>query len=221
MFDSPWHSRERQRNAVKEDEALAPSQRRLQRPPDFTGDRLRTFRAVALRHGVPGAVLGLLLLVHPDARALLVPALGAVLADPGRYLAIAAIVLVVLIVYTALLDRRIDAASTAWILYLLLVSIWEEWVFRIAIPYSLQANGVDLRTAIVASNALFAVAHYFTLRWKWHWCLAAGIAGLALSRSFAQHGDLALLIGIHWIATFLNTPRAPGRSRLRDRDGWW
>jgi len=31
-------------------ESLAPSQRRLQRPPDFTGARLRTFRAVFLRH---------------------------------------------------------------------------------------------------------------------------------------------------------------------------
>ncbi len=40
-----------------------PSQRRLQRPPDFTGKTLNHFRDVFLRHGLPGLLLGCLFLV--------------------------------------------------------------------------------------------------------------------------------------------------------------
>jgi hypothetical protein len=64
---------------------------------------------------------------------------------------------------------------------------------------------------VVASNALFGFMHYFTLRWKWYWCVGAFLGGMALSRHLAQHQDLALIVAFHWIATFLNTPRPPGR----------
>jgi hypothetical protein len=195
------------------DADLVPSQRRLQRPPDFTGDLLRSFRAVALRHGLPGAVLGVLCLLHPDVRALLLPALTGFLADPGWYIAAATLVFAALATYAWFIDRGLDAGAVGWLLYLLMVSAWEEWVFRLALPYYAAEQGVELRTAIIASNLVFAAMHYFTLRWKWQWCLAAGLGGLALSRNFATHFDLVLVIGIHWIATFLNTPRRPGRGR--------
>jgi hypothetical protein len=197
------------------DAGLAPSQRRLQRPPDFTGGRLRTFGAVALRHGAPGATLGMLCLLHPEMRALLAPALAGFQSDPARYLTIGGLVFVALIIHARVIDRRLDAAALGWIVYLLLVSVWEEWVFRLALPYFAVANGADLRTAVIVSNVIFAVMHYVTLRWKWLWCLAAGLGGMALSRNFAQHFDLVLVIGIHWIATYLNTPRLPGRPRVR------
>jgi hypothetical protein len=195
------------------DAGLAPSQRRLQRPPDFTGGRLRTFRAVALRHGLPGAALAVLCLLHPEVRALLAPALAGFVADPLRYLAFGGLIFAALATHAWFIDRRLDGPALGWIVYLLLISVWEEWVFRLAIPYFAAANGADLRSAVIVSNVIFAVMHYFTLRWKWPWCLAAGLGGMALSRNLAQHFDLALVIGIHWIATYLNTPRLPGRPR--------
>lgn len=192
---------------------LAPSQRRLQRPPDFTGSRLITFGEVAVRHGAPGALLGLVCLLHPDMRALLSPALADCLAAPVLYVAVGAAIFMALAGYAGFIDRRLDVQAVGWILYLLFVSISEEWLFRVAIPYYAEANGAGLGCAVVASNAIFALMHYFTLRWKWPWCVGAFVGGLALSRQFEVHHDLALLIGIHWIATFLNTPRLPGQPR--------
>ncbi len=168
---------------------------------------------MALRHGLPGALLGVLCLAHPDLRALLAPALASLLSDPLRYLSIGAALFAVLASYAWYIERRLAAPALGWILYLLLVSMWEEWVFRLALPAFLAEYGIELRTAVVISNLLFGLMHYFTLRWKWQWCLAAGLGGLALSRNFALHYDLALVIGIHWVATYINTPRLPGRGR--------
>lgn len=186
-----------------------PNQRRLQRAPDFTGRRLTTFSAVFLRHGLPGLLLAALSLAHPDLRLLLTVALAGLDAAPLRYLSIGGGVLLAMLVHAAVRDHRIDPRQLGWIVYLLLLSVWEEWLFRIAIPWLGTFRGLDVHTAVLLSNALFGLMHYFTLRWKWHWCLAAFLGGLALSRQMTIHHDLALLIGIHWIATYLNTPRPP------------
>ena len=191
---------------------LPPSQRRLQRPPDFTGPRLVRFRQVALRHGLPGAVLGAVCLGVPDMRALLATGLDGVIIDPGRYLYGAAYIFGALIAYVVLLDRRLDAAAIGWMGYLLAVSAWEEWVFRLAVPYFAEARGFELHEVVIASNLAFGLMHYFTLRWRWQWCVAACLGGLALSRMMNEHFDLALVIAAHWIGTFVNTPRPPGRS---------
>jgi len=193
-------------------EALAPSQRRLQRPPDFTGQRLRTFRTVLLRHGLPGALLGALCLLHPQAIGLLTSALSGMLSTPLPYVAVGSLLFGGLMAYAWIIDRRLGAQAVGWILYLLGISIWEEWVFRVAIPYLGQAHEIHLGAAVVGSNVLFGLMHYFTLRWKWQWCLGAALGGLALSRHFGNHFDLAMVIGLHWVATFVNTPRPPGRS---------
>jgi hypothetical protein len=174
---------------------------------------LRTFRAVALRHGLPGALLGALCLLHPEVRALLLPALADLMVAPVLYLVSGFVIFATLAGYAGFIDRRLDLPAVGWIVYLLLVSIWEGWVFRLAIPYFAEANGADLFGAVIASNAAFAVMHYFTLRWKWFWCAGAFLGGMALSRNFGMHYDLALVIGIHWVATFVNTPRLPGRAR--------
>lgn len=197
--------------------SLAPSQRRLQRQADFTGARLNRFSQVLLRHGLPGAVLGALCLAIPEMRSLLTPALEALLTAPGRYLLAGLTISGLLLGYAWLLDRRVDVRQAAWILYLLAVSVWEEWVFRLAIPYYAGTDGAPVLAMVVLSNGVFAVMHYFTLRWKWPWCLAAFLGGLALSRQMATHFDLALIVGLHWIATYLNTPRLPGGSRPRLR----
>ena len=41
------------------------------------------------------------------------------------------------------------------------------------------------------------------------------LGGLALSRHFGNHFDLAMVVALHWVATFVNTPRPPGRSARR------
>ncbi len=193
-------------------EDLAPSQRRLQRPADFTGDRLSSVAQVFLRHGLPVAVLAALCLLLPDAPALLVESLSSLRAMPHVYAAAGTTLLAGMLAYAYFLDRRLDAATLGWILYLLAVSIWEEWFFRLALPYSSLTDSISLPVLVIGSNLAFGAIHYFTLRWKWPWCLAAFLGGMALSRNLNLHFDLALIIAIHWLATFLNTPRPPGRS---------
>jgi|TARA_B100000768_G_C11153519_1_gene321345 hypothetical protein len=57
--------------------------------------------------------------------------------------------------------------------------------------------------------------HYFTLRWKAVWCFFAFLDGIGLTRHYLKNDGLFMLIGIRWIATFLNTPRYPG-ARFND-----
>ncbi len=189
---------------------LVPSQRRLQRPPDFTGHQLNTFSAVFLRHGLPGALLGLLLLLPDDTRGVLLVASERAIANPGHYAAAAATILLCLSVYAITINRCWNLKQTAWILYLGGLSAWEEWLFRLALPYGLHLLGMDLVLAALVCNGLFGLVHYFTLRWKWPWCIGAFLGGLGLSGQLERTEDLLLIIGIHWIVTFINTPRMPG-----------
>jgi hypothetical protein len=187
----------------------------LQRPPDFTGDRLNRFGQVFVRHGLPGAFLGALCLFVPEMRELLGDALAGLLGALTRYLFIGLAIFGLLLSYSWYLDRRLDAATVGWMLYLLAVSIWEEWLFRLAVPYFGQTQGFDLLAITLVSNLAFGLMHYFTLRWKWQWCFAVSLGGMALSRQMHLHFDLALVIAIHWAATYVNTPRLPGRSARR------
>lgn len=197
---------------------IVPSQRRLQRAPDFTGQWLDSFRAVLLRHGLPGFVIALGFLLVPEMRALLVDAVAPFRESPAAYVVAALAILGTTLAWSWYLDRRIDLAQFGWIVYLLAVSVAEEWVFRVAAPYYAAGQGIDLRAAVIVSSVVFGAIHYFTLRWRWPWCVGAALGGLALSRNFAEQGDLLLLIGVHWLATFFNTPRFPGRRRTDDDD---
>ena len=191
------------------------SQRRLQRAPDFTGNQLNHFHEVALRHGLLGAFLGTLCLLHPGMRGFLVDAMMPMTTDATRYVSISFFIFFALCTYAWYIDRKFGAEKLSWVVYLLAVSIWEEWVFRLAVPYLLDEQGVNFGIAIVGTNLVFGLMHYFTLRWKWQWCLGAFIGGMALSRQLYFHSDFALIIALHWIATFLNTPRMPGQSRKK------
>lgn len=144
---------------------------------------------------------------------MLVASLEGLLADPVKYLTSALFILGALISYIFAIDRGIDMRAIGWILYTLAVSIWEEWVFRLAVPYFAQAQGFNLFAAILLTNLAFGSLHYFTLRWKWQWCIGAFVGGMLFSRMLHTHSDLALVIAAHWISTFLNTPRPPGGSR--------
>lgn len=194
---------------------LAPSQRRLQRDPDFTGTPLSSFREVALRHGLPGALLGLACLALPQSGTMLQDGLSQAIDNPIRLVIVGMAIFAALNLYAWFIDREWSSEKAVWVLYLGAVSAWEEWVFRLALPYHAESVGVPLMLAVVISNLVFAVAHYFTLRWKWQWCLVAFIGGMALSRQFAEQESLMFIIFIHWIATFLNTPRLPGANSRR------
>lgn len=185
-------------------------QGRLQRPPDFTGSRLVLFRQIFLRHGLPAALLGaLLLILSGDMRMLGWESIAAGLASPVRYAGAALAIFVGLTVYSYVRFRYLKPRQLGWILYLGALSLWEEWLFRVAGPQILTEVGLSLAGAIIVSNLFFAVMHYFTLRWRLHWCIGAFLGGMAFSFNFQQQGDLLLIAGIHWLATFLNTPRPP------------
>ena len=192
---------------------LASSQRRLQREADFTGSRLNSFRAVALRHGLPGALLGLACLALPGSWSILQAGLAQAIENPLRVIGVSIAIFFGLNLYACYIDRAWRIEKAGWVLYLGAVSAWEEWVFRLALPYFAVSSGASLMTGVIVSNLIFAVAHYFTLRWKWPWCLLAFIGGVALSRQFAEQENLMLIIFIHWVATFINTPRLPGGSQ--------
>lgn len=186
--------------------------RRLQRDKDFTGDRLTSFRDVFLRHGLPGLTLGFLFLTVPAFQRVIGDALAPVAAHPGRYAAGAVLILLALNAYAWRIDRDWNLAKLGWVLYLGALSVWEEWVFRLALPQGLETVGASVWTAALASAVLFGALHYFTLRWKWYWCVGAALGGVYFSVQMERHNDLLLVAAIHWAATYLNTPRLPGAS---------
>ena len=144
----------------------------------------------------------------------MVDATASAVMAPLRYLLAGSLILIGLSVYTRYQSGGWSGRQLGWVIYLVALSFWEEWVFRLAIPYSLEGQGAGLLGAVILCNVLFGALHYFTLRWKWQWCVAACIGGFAFSRQMDLHFDLLLVAGIHWIATCLNTPRPPsGRRR--------
>ena len=182
------------------------TQRRLQRAPDFTGPRLSRFRDVFLRHGLPVLLVALIVLAVPEMRALFGTYLEPTLSAPMRHalLGVGAFALILTLSVRVGLDRM----QLAWALYLGALSIWEEWVFRLVLPFALT-DFVDARwQAVLLANALFGALHYFTLRWRLRWCVFAFLGGVGLSWQLRQ-GDFTVVALTHWVATFINTPRPP------------
>ena len=184
--------------------------RRLQREPDFTGDRLTRFRDVFLRHGLPGLILALLFLSIPQLQHSLAQSLEKGSASPGLYAFTGVLIVFALSGFSWLADRTWTASKPGWVAYLGALSFWEEWVFRLALPQLMERLGASVALATILSAIVFGGAHYFTLRWRWQWCVGAALGGLFLSRQMNMHGDLLLITAFHWIATLLNTPRPPG-----------
>lgn len=188
------------------------SHRRLQRERDFTGDRLSTFRDMLLRHGLPGLAIAIVFIAIPDLQFAFFQGIERAIKTPTNYAIWAIAIFFTLNAYAWWIDRQWSLPKLGWIAYLGVLSLWEEWVFRVAIPQSLEGVGLSVWTAIAISALIFGGVHYFTLRWKWQWCVGAFVGSLALSRQMELHNDLLLITAFHWIATFLNTPRPPGQS---------
>ncbi|MEL7547430.1 MAG: CPBP family intramembrane glutamic endopeptidase [Pseudomonadota bacterium] len=193
-------------------------QRRLQRAPDFTGDRLSSFREVFWRHGLPGLALALCFLAIPEFQTLLAESLSRGSAQIVQYAAVFVVILLALNAYIWVTKQHWDLWQLGWILYLGALSFWEEWVFRLALPQLLEGFGASVWMAALLSALVFGGAHYFTLRWKWQWCVGAFFGALYFSRQMEVHGDLLLVAAIHWVATTLNTPRPPRPLRPADAD---
>lgn len=195
--------------------ARAFRQRRLQRDKDFTGARLTSFREVILRHGLPGVLLAIICFSVPSLGSAFVSSLANGLANPAFYAGSALLIFIGLNAYAWVIDKAWSLSKTVWIIYLGALSFWEEWVFRLALPQLFEDLGTSMIVAAIISASLFGAAHYFTLRWKWQWCVGAALGGFMLSRQMELHQDLLLITAMHWMATYLNTPRPPGASNER------
>lgn len=183
---------------------------RLQRAPTRDGYRLETFVDVLRRHGLTMTALALVCLLTPGALSLLGQTTTGFRADPAAYL----VVVIALLGFFALWSRRRAYAFTRqslWVGYLLWISIVEEVAFRLLLPALFEAELTRLQ-AHVLSNAIFAGLHYFTLRWRLVNCIGTFLGAMGLSHLMG-HGDLVLVILVHWVGTYLNTPWPPGTRR--------
>ena len=167
---------------------------------------------MVLRHGLPGCLLAVICFGLPNLQPAFWDGLEKGFAKPTFFLTYGFFVFCVLNGHAWWKGRRWDVLKLTWIVYLGALSFWEEWVFRVAPPVLLESGGATVLAAAIISAILFGGVHYFTLRWKWYWCVGAGVGGFALSQQMQLHQDLLMIACIHWVATYLNTPRPPGYS---------
>lgn len=187
---------------------------RLQRKPSKNGKRITLFREVLLRHGLFVLLIALSCLLLPNAAGQLSWGLAGPTLNPLSYLIGLLSLSIFFTIFILSSNKKLDLKQIVWVVYLLLISVCEEWAFRLAIPSFLEQY-LSLIPAIVVSNLLFALMHFFTLRWRPVWCIGAFFGAMGLS-NLMSHGDLLLLVGVHWFATFLNTPH-PLRNVQRER----
>jgi membrane protease YdiL (CAAX protease family) len=194
------------------EEVISESQGRLQRHGE-DGVKITSFKQVMMRHGLLMLLLAALCILLPNAPSDFTWSTKRFFAHP-QYYALAFLTLIVfLLVYSQLSDKVVNRKQLMWISYLLFISIVEEWVFRLVFPGFLKGYLEPIH-AVVISNLIFASIHYFTLRWRMIWVIFAFFGSMGLSRAMT-YGDLMVLIWIHWLATFLNTPFPPGVKQLK------
>ena len=181
---------------------------RLQR--DYFGEisPVSSFARVLYRHGLTMGTAALMLILLSTNPQVLLTALKDFSANPSLY--ILGFFATLAFFYFVLVRKRLslNPIQGLWIVYLLYISIAEEIAFRLLLPIALESS-VGFIYAIVLSNLVFALLHYITLRWKWQNCLFVFFGGIGLSRLLENSGDLTLVILVHFVATFLNTPSQP------------
>ena len=186
---------------------------RLQRPAKARSRAVLHFRQVLSRHlltmSVVAVVTGLGVARVEDWKRLLSP----LIAHPVHYLAMCIVIVLGFAIYQRVKRIPWSATQMGWVGYLFLISVVEEWAFRVFLPLYLT-DDLGARASVLLSSVIFGALHYFTLRWRLMACLLTTLGGLGFGRLLDESGDLALVILVHWIVTFLNTPRPPvGESR--------
>ena len=186
---------------------------RLQR--DYSGTTLpvSTFVHVLYRHGCTMGFIAVTLIFLQSTPDVFWAVVSDFSESPSTYIVALLSALGFFLVFLVSKGVPLSRIQGLWIVYLLYISIVEELAFRIFLPMAIEPSAGFL-SAIVMSNFLFALLHYFTLRWKWKNCVFVFLGGIGLSRLLENSGDLALLVLVHFVATFLNTPSQPGTSTI-------
>lgn len=184
---------------------------RLQRPAAKDGTHISTFRQVLRRHGVTMGLCALAGLFLPLALERIQITTSSTVTAPLSYIAITLALGLFLAFCQARKGLALNLRNTLWLGYLLYISVVEELAFRLLFPMWL-GEIVNPMGAVVVSNLIFAGLHYVTLRWHWWNCVFVFAGGMGFSHMLATYDNLTLVILIHWLFTFFNTP-APPRTR--------
>ena len=188
-------------------------ERRLQRKASAKGSFVATFHQVFLRHGLSMGLIALACGILPVTSAAIRWSSASLLSAPLYYLAALPALLLFFFLYLMFKGYEIRQTQLAWLAYLLFISAAEEFVFRLILP-SLMVGAIGMIPATIFSNLLFASIHFVTLRWKLINCVGVFFAGLGLSRLLTNTEDLVLVVLVHWMFTFLNTPTPPNRQDM-------
>mgnify|MGYP005647341079 CR=1 FL=1 len=184
--------------------------RRLQRPAKDQNRFINTFIQVLARHFVTMTVIAgfcIFMLIDSFADSIYLKSLTS---SPVYYFFILTAISLFFIFFYLKRGYKIEWIHVAWLTYLLLISIVEEFAFRMMLPILLSGT-IGMISAVLFSNLLFACIHYVTLRWKFINCVLTFLGGLGLSRLLVNTEDIAILILVHYFFTFLNTPLPPER----------
>ncbi len=195
---------------------------RLQRGSFSSDNYISKFRQVLIRHGLTMTVIAIICLLVPFILDDFNSSLSQLFLSPSRYLVWFLAVTLFIFGYLKFTKKNLNIRQITWICYLLIISVVEEIGFRLGLPllFTSESIGIDIFwIGIILSNFIFATIHYFTLRWKLKACVFTFLGGMGFSRLFSVTGDLALVILVHWVVTFLNTPSPPkglNNSNLKD-----
>jgi membrane protease YdiL (CAAX protease family) len=188
------------------------SEGRLQRASQNQEDYISKFRQVLLRHGLTMSLICFGCVLFPSVLVALFSSIDNLFLNINRY-AIASVSLgFFMFLYLRFISRKLNYRQIFWIGYLFLISIVEEIGFRLSLPILFSEfffKEYSFLIGIVLSNLLFASLHYFTLRWKLKACIFTFLGGIGLSRLLYETGDITLVVMVHLVVTFLNTPSAP------------
>ena len=189
---------------------------RLQRKALDPNFYISKFRQVLIRHGLTMSAILFLCILTPYIPTALIYSIADLFINPNRYFLLSLSVAFVMFSFLRVTRKELNFRQLIWIIYLLLISIIEEISFRLSIPII----GVNFMSdnffwiAVFISNFCFAAIHYFTLRWKLSACVLAFLGGMGFSRLFQITEDLTLVIILHWLLTFFNTPTAPRNNHF-------
>jgi hypothetical protein len=185
---------------------------RLQRGSSSSDNHISKFRQVLIRHGLTMTVIANICLFAPFTLDGFNSSLDKFFILPSRYFVWFLGVALFIFGYLKFTKKYLNVRQIAWISYLFLISVVEEIGFRLGLPLLFTSEFIGIDTfwiGVILSNLIFALIHYFTLRWKITACVFTFLGGMGFSRLFSITDDLALVILIHWTVTFLNTPSAP------------